>query len=190
VSGDGAHPFQSAWLESGGEMPSRLIENHLFAGRVDDKTDEELRVIREAGISAFKARKVPLRTQLNGLMGNGVTHGSIHLTAMQDQALVTAAQNLHEAVDPRIELRSLEKFNPSATARIAELQGQLPARLALEQNYFNARAANSTVAALDAEKLALEVSMRPDQTIEAERDVKLAADELKRRGKPVGLPGP
>jgi hypothetical protein len=189
MSGEGAHPFASAWLlNRTGELPSQVIENLLFPGRVDELTDDELRQARQTGIAAFKARRAPLYTQYRALLGNGTTHGSIHQTAQLDSTLADAAAALYAETDPRIELRSLEKFNPSNTARIAELQALVPSFLALEQDYFTARAANSTLAALDAEKLALELSMRPDQTIEAERDVKMAADELKRRGKPIKEP--
>lgn len=187
MSGKGAHPFGSSWLESGnGERPSRLVENVLFPGRVDDLTEEELRAAREAGIAAFQERREPLYTQIRALLGDGTIHGTIHQTAQLDSALVNATAALYAATDPRTQLRWLQKFDP-ASPSIPDLQAALPAFLVLEQDYFNARAANSAVTALDAQKLAIEQSMQPDETIEAERDVRLAADELRRRGRPIGV---
>jgi hypothetical protein len=163
--------------------------NTLVPGLVGDLTDEQLREAREAGMAAFSERRAPLYAQRRGLLGDGKVHGTIHQTFLLDSALVNAFEALQAEVDPRSPLRWFEKFEP-ASPQVPNLQAAVPSYVALEQGYFTARAANSVVAALDAEKLALELAMYIDESIEAERDIRLATDELRRRGKPVKVPKP
>jgi hypothetical protein len=186
VSGKGAAPFVSAWLEIGvGEAPGQLVQNLLFAGRPEDASDDELREAHETGRVALMARLATQLTRLKELQGDGTNHGLIHQTALLDSAVVNALAALNATVDPRSELRQLEKFNPGNTARIAELQPLVADYVALEQDYFAARAANSTLAALEAEFGALKQTWQLDEQLPQERDMRAAIGELLKRGKPI-----
>lgn len=150
-------------------------------------TDDELRQARVAGLAAFKARRAPLSARLVEILGDGKVHGVLHQSAQADSALANAFTVLQGAEDPRRQLRWLEKFDQTSPD-IPVLQAAVPGYLVLEQGYFTARAANSSLVALDDEKVTVELSMRLDDTIEAERNIPLANAELKRRGKPLKVP--
>lgn len=156
MSGNGAYPFNSAWLESTGEAPGELMANLVLPGRaggrpVAEMTTAELIEHKQGALASYQARSQTLRAQHDTLRLQS------EVAAAQDAAIVAA-------IDACKEL--------SGTAPESEVEAAFAAVIA-------ARAANSTVQALDAQAAALRVAVLPGA---AEADLIAVVTELRTRG--------
>lgn len=127
MSGKGANPFNSAWLESTGETPIRAVANLLLAGRPDELSDSELVDARLQGLAEYKARNQAALTD----------HETLRLAAvaeeLSDPAIVAAKAAVRgtsgqAADDALADLRAAQMANSAWAALEAQMVALRAAR--------------------------------------------------------------